>query len=148
MENITLCNIKSQEIITPRRFRTKTQRIKIGRMKPWVMRFKKRFDYLKAEEGLTQDSLAEAVGVTQPAVSHWLHGRRDPDTLEQCQKLADHLGVAPEWLYFGVGGDEPISSEAARFARLWDSLPPGERAAFRAAVESLAHKEEKRDKIA
>lgn len=49
--------------------------------------------------GVTQEQLAEAIGVSRPAVSQYEHGEMRPglDTLE---RAAHHLGVRAGWLGF------------------------------------------------
>lgn len=44
--------------------------------------------------GMTQTSLAEMVGVTQKAISHWEVGRAVP-TLTNLMRVAEVLGVPP-----------------------------------------------------
>ncbi len=51
--------------------------------------------------GLNQAALAERVGVSQPAVANWESGVHDPRRLVII-KLADALGVTPEWLASGA----------------------------------------------
>jgi SOS-response transcriptional repressor LexA len=63
----------------------------------WTSRIKERMDILR----LTQESLAQKIGVTQSAITHYLSGRRVPP-LKQFHKLAVVLEVDPAWLQFGV----------------------------------------------
>jgi len=46
------------------------------------------------ELDITQDQVAEQMGVTQGAVAHWLGGRREP-SLEKVGSLLDYLGLPP-----------------------------------------------------
>ncbi len=46
------------------------------------------------ELDITQDQVAEQMGVTQGAVAHWLGGRREP-SLEKVSALLDYLGLPP-----------------------------------------------------
>lgn len=46
------------------------------------------------ELDITQDQVAEQMGVTQGAVAHWLGGRREP-SLEKVSSLLDYLGLPP-----------------------------------------------------
>ncbi|BEM41766.1 cI repressor protein [Serratia marcescens] len=41
---------------------------------------------------LSQDKVAEHIGVTKGAISHWLNGRREP-TIQQIGAIFDYLGV-------------------------------------------------------
>lgn len=52
----------------------------------------KRLAEARKEKGLTQQALADAVGVTQVAVANWEHGRRSP-SIANLRKVADALGV-------------------------------------------------------
>ncbi|WP_235614225.1 helix-turn-helix domain-containing protein, partial [Pseudomonas aeruginosa] len=40
-----------------------------------------------AQQGITQDQLAERIGKTQGAVGHWLNGRREPGLADINQML-------------------------------------------------------------
>jgi len=53
------------------------------------------------ELGMTQEELANKMGLTRGAVAHYLAGRRVPP-LKQFQKLANILKTDPAWLQFGT----------------------------------------------
>ena len=59
-------------------------------MKKWYELAKARMKELD----ITQDQVAEQMGVTQGAVAHWLGGRREP-SLEKVSSLLDYLGLPP-----------------------------------------------------
>ncbi|NHC53086.1 S24 family peptidase [Pseudomonas sp. AU8050] len=59
-------------------------------MKKWYELAKARMKELD----ITQDQVAEQMGVTQGAVAHWLGGRREP-SLEKVGSLLDYLGLPP-----------------------------------------------------
>jgi SOS-response transcriptional repressor LexA len=65
-------------------------------MNTWATRIKSRMKEL----GLTQEVLAEKMGITRGAITHYLAGRREPP-LRQFQKLATILKADPAWLQFG-----------------------------------------------
>ena len=67
-------------------------------MNAWATRLKSRMKELK----ITQAILAEKMGVTRGAVTHYLSGRRVPP-LSQFQKLAAILKIDPAWLQYGTG---------------------------------------------
>lgn len=46
----------------------------------------------RKDKGMTQQALAQAVGLTQGAVAHWESGRREP-SLAMLRKIARALGV-------------------------------------------------------
>lgn len=60
---------------------------------------------LRGTAGISQGALAEAVGVTQTAVSYWESGKRQPG-LDDLRLLAAALGVA-----LGVLAGEPPETE-------------------------------------
>src|SRR5689334_20782623 len=62
----------------------------------WATRIKLRMKELD----MTQEELAQKMGLTRAAVTHYLAGRRVPP-LRQFQKLAAILKVDPSWLQFG-----------------------------------------------
>lgn len=57
-------------------------------MKKWNELVKARM----AELGVTQDSLAERLGVTQGGLGHWLNGRREP-SLDTINRILGELGM-------------------------------------------------------
>lgn len=60
-----------------------------------------------AELGLSQERVAEHIGVTKGAISHWFNGRREP-TIQQIGAIFEYLGVKDVRLNadgtFDVGG--------------------------------------------
>lgn len=60
----------------------------VARMKTWYELAKARMKELK----VTQEGLAERVGVTQGAIAHWLGGRREPP-LDMIQKVLKELDL-------------------------------------------------------
>ncbi|CAI1949023.1 LexA family protein [Serratia entomophila] len=63
-----------------------------------------------AELGLSQEKVAEHIGVTKGAISHWFNGRREP-TIQQIGAIFEYLGVkdvrlnADGTFYVGGYGD-------------------------------------------
>jgi SOS-response transcriptional repressor LexA len=66
-------------------------------MATWSKRIKSRMKEL----GMTQDVLANKMGITRGAITHYLAGRRQPP-LHQFQKLAAILKIDPAWLQYGL----------------------------------------------
>jgi SOS-response transcriptional repressor LexA len=64
------------------------------------------------ELGITQEALANKMGITRGAVTHYLAGRRVPP-LNQFAKLAAILKVQPAWLQFGEFKNEDSSHKPA-----------------------------------
>lgn len=62
--------------------------------------FASRFSRALLAAGLTQQELAERVGVTQSTVSHWFTGKRKPG-LKRLESVARALGIDPAHLAFG-----------------------------------------------
>lgn len=63
----------------------------------WPDRIKSRMKAL----GMTQEVLANKMGITRGAVTHYLTGRRIPP-FRQMQKMATILQTEPAWLQFGI----------------------------------------------
>lgn len=89
-------------------------------MKKWNELAKSRMKELK----ITQEGLAEKLGVTQGAVAHWLSGRREPDlgTIARVLNLLDLPA-----LQVGTSNPEPrIEANAEIIGMLsgWDSKTP------------------------
>jgi len=70
-------------------------------MTSWATRIKLRMKELD----MTQETLAQKMGVTRGAVTHYLAGRRVPP-LRQFQKLAAILKADPAWLQFGTTNED------------------------------------------
>ncbi len=77
-------------------------------METWRDRFKRRLSELKASEGFTQEKLGEMINRSQGTIGHWVHGRRQPKSLEEYEKLAQALRVHPAWLLYGMDPKELI----------------------------------------
>lgn len=71
------------------------------------------------EIGITQEQLAERLGVTQGAVAHWVSGRREPD-LETIGRVLATLGLPA--MQFGARLAAPIESNAEIIGAMsaWD----------------------------
>ena len=67
-------------------------------MSNWAARIKSRMKELD----MTQEMLANKMGITRGAITHYLSGRRVPP-LKQFQRLATILKVDPAWLQYGAG---------------------------------------------
>lgn len=52
------------------------------------------------EKNLSQQALADILGINQTTVSQWLLGRKKP-SYDNIQSLYEKLGVMPNWL-FGI----------------------------------------------
>lgn len=75
------------------------------------------------ERKITQEGLAEMLGVTQGAVAHWMSGRREPD-LQTLARLLDALGLPP--LQIGSGERPKVEANAEMIGMMsaWDNSTP------------------------
>lgn len=88
--------------------------------------FKENLAFLREQKGLTQEELANAVGVARQTVAKWESGASTPD-LEKSRRLADALDVSL---------DELANYDSARNLGL--DLPPKGKHVFGAAqVDAL-----------
>ena len=60
--------------------------------------FRERLTALLAREGLTQQQLAAATGLSQSTISHYLRGTRALPRAEELFALSRHFAVTMEWL--------------------------------------------------
>jgi SOS-response transcriptional repressor LexA len=75
-------------------------------MNSWATRIKSRMK----EMGITQEMLANKMGMTRGAITHYLAGRRVPP-LRQFQKLAAILKADPAWLQFGTHSESKLNKK-------------------------------------
>ena len=64
------------------------------------MTFQERLNQLRRERGLSQEDLAEVVGVTRQAVQKWESGASRPD-MDNLTALAEYFGVTLDYLVMG-----------------------------------------------
>lgn len=93
-------------------------------MDTWRARAKRRMKEL----GLTQEQLSEHLDMTQGGIQHWLAGTRQP-SLEEINRIAAILKVAPAWLTHGLTPDDVL-----------DGLPPTAQAALRRFIQAERRK--------
>ena len=60
----------------------------------------KRIREARQEKALTQEKVAEAVGVNPTHISHIENGKAQP-SLEVVLKIVYHLGIEPNWVFCG-----------------------------------------------
>ena len=72
----------------------------------WRLRLKQHMKHV----GVTQEKVAEAMGVTQGAVAHWLKGRREIN-LTEFFDLCEHAVADPEEMLFGTRSGEALVGE-------------------------------------
>ena len=99
----------------------------------WNIRLKRR----RREQGITQTTLAEAVGVEQTTVAGWEAGKRYPERADTFDRLAEALSCHPAWLRYGID----VADDAALVLhRKLQALPDGDRAAVVALIDSLSRR--------
>lgn len=88
------------------------------------MAFQERLYQLRRRHGLSQEQLAEIVGVTRQAVQKWEAGASRPD-MENLTILSRHFGVTLDWLITGEDPDtapqpEPQPTVVNHYYRRWE----------------------------
>lgn len=73
------------------------------------MEFQDRLYKLRRERGISQEGLAEVVGVTRQAVQKWESGGSRPD-MDNLTTLARYFGVTLDWL---ITGEDTVPEEPA-----------------------------------
>lgn len=98
---------------------------------------------MKAKQ-LSQQDLATRLDMTYQGVNHWFNRRRAPDTLKQYEAIAAAAECSPAWMLFGVGPEEPCTSEDLRLAKVINRLPPGAKSAAETLVRAAIDGKEDR----
>jgi transcriptional regulator with XRE-family HTH domain len=57
-----------------------------------------RIKELRTQKGMTQQELAQIIGITYTSISYWESGKSKPDIF-QIQKLADYFNVTIDYIY-------------------------------------------------
>ena len=97
---------------------------------------------------MTQQQLADAVGVSRPSVTHWETGDSRMLEGDNLVRAARALGVATEWLLYGTGPGpgEPraekknplgLDEETLLMAQAFQSLSSSNRSVVRSVIDSL-----------
>lgn len=60
-------------------------------------KFAERFKYLREEKGLSQERLADDLGVSHGIISFWETGKREPK-LSNLMLIAEYFGVTIDYL--------------------------------------------------
>lgn len=76
------------------------------------MEFHDRLYQLRREKGLSQEELAEVVGVTRQAVQKWESGASRPD-MDNLTALARYFGVTLDWLITGESAPGQAEGDSA-----------------------------------
>ena len=97
---------------------------------------------------MTQQQLADAVGVSRPAVTQWETGDNRMLEGDNLVRVAQALGVTTEWLLYGTGPSlgearaekkNPLGldEETLLMAQAFQSLSAQNRAVVRTVIDSL-----------
>ena len=98
---------------------------------------------------MTQQQLADAVGVSRPTVTHWETGDNRMLEGDHLVRAAQALGVATEWLLYGTGSSSGettrsekknplgLDEEALLMAQAFQSLSSSNRSVVRSVIDSL-----------
>lgn len=72
------------------------------------MEIPQRIQESRKKKGISQEQLAEVLGVSRQAVSKWESGQAMPE-LDKVIGMSEYFGVSTDWLLRGVGpaGDRP-----------------------------------------
>ena len=94
--------------------------------------FRIKLKELREARGISQQELADDIGVSPSAVGMWESGRREPRTLEQLGKIANYFGVSADYLLGQKEQEKPTpvaeGGLTAEFIRLYEQLSDEEKA--------------------
>jgi len=102
--------------------------------------FKDRLRSARKAKGLTQETLALAIGVKKSTVAGYESGNSEPD-IDKIISIMKVLGVDANYLYQDEMSSEPspsLSAEATEIAMDYDALPPDGKALVRAVLDFAA----------
>lgn len=86
-------------------------------MEKWFDRTKRAM----REKKVSQEALAEKLGRSQPGLSAWLRGFREP-ALDDINEIADLLGVSRVWVTHGEGSKYRLDALPERAQRVIERL--------------------------
>lgn len=98
------------------------------------MTFSERLLFARKEKGLTQEQLAEAIGVAKSTYTGYEKGNREPD-LFKIKKLIEVLGVSSSWLLGLDDNDGCVSLPEWKMLKKYRALDERGKAAVDATLE-------------
>lgn len=104
--------------------------------------FKSRLKQRMRDLGVTQEELANSIGVTQGQISHFVTGQRRLQ-IEDIKKLCMALDISSDWLLFGkinIKPQETILKKDAMFLKKWSALPLEVKRPIMRLIETLSKK--------
>ncbi len=89
-----------------------------------MMQLSEKIYLCRKKAGLSQEALADQMGISRQAVSKWETGESEPE-LSKLRQLAEIFGVSADWLLSDQDEPEtpPTQAEPPRKAGFLDSLP-------------------------
>lgn len=102
-----------------------------------------RIRHMRELRGMSQQQLADAIGIKQASVAQLEGGRSKSPSASNLLKIAHALDANPVWLMTGKGGPEAMDSAQRReWDELFEALPEGKRRALLAAARVLKDTED------
>jgi len=98
--------------------------------------------HFRKQQGITQEELAQKIGVRQYSIARWEKGHNNP-TPEKIGKIAEVLGVALGDLYGIVEKSKTVISKAPKNKRVgkmqevFEKLPPDKQRAILSHAKAL-----------
>lgn len=77
-----------------------------------------RIEYLRKTNGISQEELADKVGVSRQAVSKWENEQSLPD-LEKIITMSDYFGVTTDYILKGI---EPVADKEQKSSELTSKI--------------------------
>ena len=112
--------------------------LSIVRTRPYpvgMTEFRHRASGRRKELGLTQQEVADQLGIEQSTLSGWEIGRREPETLQMFEFWAEVLQTHPAWLLYGI---DPGTVGASTTAQRIEQLNVDDRNAVTRLIDSLS----------
>lgn len=96
------------------------------------MTFGENLKIARIKKKMTQQQLADMLGVNKSTITNYEADKREPDVF-MIKKLAKALEVTGSYL-IGYEEESPLSDEALRIARIFDNASESGKAALRAVA--------------
>ena len=94
-----------------------------------------RINELRAKKGMSQNELANLIGVSANAVYHW-NKRGAMPSLSNIEKICEVMGITIEQFFYGIDERDDVS-EDKKFLHEWQSLSKEEKAAIITVMDAF-----------
>lgn len=94
-----------------------------------------RINELRAKKGMSQNELANLIGVSANAVYHW-NKRGAMPSLSNIEKICEVMGITIEQFFYGIDDRDEVSDDK-KFLYEWQSLSSEEKAAIIKVMEAF-----------